>query len=75
MHQHPSLNGSEETFDANIRCLWIYFLASSCFLSKMKNDVELHLRKAGARVITAGYLNAALYMTEHPDLSGAVVND
>ena len=37
-------------------------------------DVEHHLRKAGARVITAGYLDAALYMTEHPDLSGAVVD-
>jgi DNA-binding response OmpR family regulator len=37
-------------------------------------DVEDQLRKAGARVITAGYLDAALYMTEHPDLSGAVVD-
>jgi ActR/RegA family two-component response regulator len=37
-------------------------------------DVERHLRTAGARVITAGYLDAALYMTEHPDLSGAVVD-
>jgi DNA-binding response OmpR family regulator len=39
------------------------------------NDVEHHLRKAGTRVITAGYLDVALYMTEHPNLSGAVVND
>ena len=38
------------------------------------HEVEHHLRKAGARVITAGYLDAALYMTEHPDLSGAVVD-
>jgi CheY-like chemotaxis protein len=37
-------------------------------------DVEDHLRKAGARVITAGHLDAALYMTEHPDLSGAIVD-
>src|SRR5436190_7156491 len=37
-------------------------------------DVERHLRTAGARVITAGYLDAALSMTEHPDLSGAVVD-
>lgn len=37
-------------------------------------DVEHHLRKAGARVISAGYLDAALYMAEHPDLSGAVVD-
>jgi CheY-like chemotaxis protein len=38
------------------------------------HDVEHHLRKAGARVITAGYLEAGLYMAEHPDLSGAVVD-
>ena len=37
-------------------------------------EVEHHLRKAGARVITAGYLDAALYMSDHPDLSGAVVD-
>ena len=37
-------------------------------------DIEHHLRKAGARVISAGYLDAALSMTEHPDLSGAVVD-
>ena len=37
-------------------------------------DVERDLRTAGARVIAAGYLDAALYMTEHPDLSGAVVD-
>jgi ActR/RegA family two-component response regulator len=37
-------------------------------------DVERDLRNAGARVIAAGYLDAALCMTEHPDLSGAVVD-
>jgi CheY-like chemotaxis protein len=37
-------------------------------------DVENHLRKAGARVITAGYRDAALSMTAHPDLSRAVVD-
>ena len=37
-------------------------------------DVEHDLRTAGARVIAAGYLDAALSMTEHPDLSGAVVD-
>ena len=37
-------------------------------------QVERDLRNAGARVITAGYLDAASYMTQHPDLSGAVVD-
>jgi ActR/RegA family two-component response regulator len=37
-------------------------------------EVERDLRNAGARVITAGYLDAASYMTQHPDLSGAVVD-
>jgi CheY-like chemotaxis protein len=37
-------------------------------------DLENHLRKAGARVITAGHLDAALSMAGHPDLSGAVVD-
>ena len=37
-------------------------------------DIEHHLRRAGARVITAGHLDAALSMTEHPDLSAAVVD-
>lgn len=50
-----------------MRCLWIYFLASLCFLSKVNPTFR-------ARVITAGYLDAVLYMTEHPDLSGAVVD-
>ena len=37
-------------------------------------QVERDLRSAGARVIAAGYLDAASYMTQHPDLSGAVVD-
>jgi DNA-binding response OmpR family regulator len=37
-------------------------------------DGEHHLRKAGARVITAAHLDTALSMAEHPDLSGAVVD-
>jgi CheY-like chemotaxis protein len=37
-------------------------------------DVERNLRSAGARVITAAHLETALYMTDHPDLSGAVVD-
>jgi DNA-binding NtrC family response regulator len=37
-------------------------------------DVEHHLRKAGARVITAAHLDTALSMAEHPDLSGAVID-
>jgi CheY-like chemotaxis protein len=37
-------------------------------------DLENHLRKAGARVITAGNLDAALSMAGHPDLSGAIVD-
>jgi DNA-binding NtrC family response regulator len=37
-------------------------------------DIEHRLRSEGLRVITAGHLDAALYMAEHPDLSGAVVD-
>jgi ActR/RegA family two-component response regulator len=37
-------------------------------------DIEHHLRSAGARVISAGYLDAALSMTGHPDLAGAVID-
>ena len=37
-------------------------------------DVEQHLRKVGARVITAAHLDTALSMTGHPDLSGAVID-
>jgi ActR/RegA family two-component response regulator len=36
--------------------------------------IEDRLRKAGARVITAGYLDAAMLMSAHPDLSAAVVD-
>jgi ActR/RegA family two-component response regulator len=38
------------------------------------HDVEHHLRKAGVHVITAGHLDVALAMAEHPDLSGAVID-
>jgi ActR/RegA family two-component response regulator len=37
-------------------------------------DVEKALREAGARVVTAGYLESGLYPTVHPDLSAAVVD-
>jgi CheY-like chemotaxis protein len=37
-------------------------------------DLEREFRKAGARVIAAGHLDAALPMAEHPDLSGAVID-
>ena len=37
-------------------------------------DVEHHLRKAGARVITTAHLDTALSMSGHPDLSGAVID-
>ena len=37
-------------------------------------DLEREFRKAGARVIAAGHLDAALYMAGHPDLSGAVID-
>jgi DNA-binding NtrC family response regulator len=36
--------------------------------------IEDLLRKAGACVITAGYLDTALSMSAHPDLSAAVVD-
>lgn len=36
--------------------------------------IEDLLRKAGARVITAGHLDTALSMSAHPDLSAAVVD-
>jgi DNA-binding response OmpR family regulator len=38
------------------------------------HDVEQHLRKTGIHVITAGHLDIALAMAEHPDLSGAVID-
>ena len=37
-------------------------------------DVIKTLRAAGARVLSAGYLESGLYTTEHPDLSAAVVD-
>ena len=37
-------------------------------------DVEREFRKAGARVIAASHIDAALPMVEHPDLSGAVID-
>jgi CheY-like chemotaxis protein len=37
-------------------------------------QLECDLRKAGARVITAGHLEAAAYMAQHPDLWGAVID-
>ena len=32
------------------------------------------LRAAGARVLTAGYLEAGLFITEHPELAAAVID-
>lgn len=37
-------------------------------------DVERALRAAGARVVSAGYVESGLYITEHPALSAAVVD-
>jgi CheY-like chemotaxis protein len=37
-------------------------------------DVEKALRAAGARVVSAGYVESGLYTTEHPELSAAVVD-
>jgi CheY-like chemotaxis protein len=37
-------------------------------------DVEKALRAAGARVVSAGYVESGLYTTEHPALSAAVVD-
>lgn len=37
-------------------------------------DVEKALRGAGARVVTAGYLESGLYTTVHPNLAAAVVD-
>jgi DNA-binding response OmpR family regulator len=34
-------------------------------------QLECDLRKTGARVITAGYLDAAAYMAQHPELWGS----
>jgi DNA-binding response OmpR family regulator len=37
-------------------------------------EVEKSLRAAGARVVSAGYVETGLYTTDHPDLSAAVVD-
>jgi DNA-binding response OmpR family regulator len=37
-------------------------------------DVDKALRAAGARVVTAGHLESALFTTDHPALSAAVVD-
>jgi CheY-like chemotaxis protein len=37
-------------------------------------DIIIELRAAGARVLSAGYLESGLFITEHPDLSAAVID-
>lgn len=37
-------------------------------------EVGKALRDAGATVVSAGYVEAGLYTTEHPDLSAAVID-
>jgi DNA-binding response OmpR family regulator len=37
-------------------------------------DIERALRAAGARVVSAGYVESGLYTTEHPQLSAAVID-
>ena len=37
-------------------------------------DVIKAVRAAGARVLAAGYVESGLYITEHPDLSAAVID-
>jgi CheY-like chemotaxis protein len=37
-------------------------------------DLQEALRSAGARVVSAGYVEAGLYMSDHPALSAAVVD-
>jgi ActR/RegA family two-component response regulator len=37
-------------------------------------EVEKALHKAGARVLSAGYVESGLFTTEHPELAGAVVD-
>jgi DNA-binding response OmpR family regulator len=37
-------------------------------------DLQQALREAGAKVVSAGYVDAALYMTEQAELSAAVVD-
>jgi ActR/RegA family two-component response regulator len=37
-------------------------------------ELDSALRASGARVVSAGYVESALFTTEHPDLSAAVVD-
>ena len=37
-------------------------------------DLQTALRSAGAKVVSAGYVEAGLYMSDHPALSAAVVD-
>ena len=37
-------------------------------------DMQNALRDAGARVVAAGMVEAGLFATEHPELSGAVID-
>ena len=37
-------------------------------------DLERMLRAAGAKVISAGHVESGLFISEHPDLSAAVVD-
>jgi ActR/RegA family two-component response regulator len=36
--------------------------------------IDVERRAAGARVICAGFVESGLFTTEHPDLSGAVID-
>jgi DNA-binding response OmpR family regulator len=73
MRQHTSLNATEgQPMPLDLFSRKLVLLVEDEPL--IAHDIEHHLRKAGARVITAGYLEAGLYMAEHPDLSGAVID-
>jgi len=37
-------------------------------------DIQKALRHAGASVVTAGMVESSLFTTEHPELSGAVID-
>lgn len=37
-------------------------------------ELDNALRASGARVVSAGYVEAGLFTTEHPDLSAAVID-
>jgi CheY-like chemotaxis protein len=72
MHQQP-LNASEgQPMPLDLFSRKLVLLVEDEHLIAL--DVEQHLRKAGARVITAAHLDTALSMAEHPDLSGAVID-